>query len=213
VELSALAFDRYVERYDEWYEENREAYLSELKAVSAFLEEGLKLEVGVGTGRFAAPLGVDAGVDLSPRMLFLAKERGVEVVLADAAQLPFRGGIFDQVLFVVTICFLQSAEEAVKEAKRVLKVSGSLLVAFVPKHSEWGRLYAEKKAKGHPIYEHANFYSVEEVRALLERSGFTVESGASTLYQAPGEVASVEEPRAALDEGAGFVVVLARKQP
>jgi phosphoglycolate phosphatase-like HAD superfamily hydrolase len=51
-------FETHSEPYDEWYERYQAAYLSELLAVRALLPwKGQGLEVGVGTGRFAAPLG------------------------------------------------------------------------------------------------------------------------------------------------------------
>ena len=52
-------FEAHQERYDSWFERHAAAYYSELLAVRALLPwEGRGLEVGVGTGRFAAPLGV-----------------------------------------------------------------------------------------------------------------------------------------------------------
>ena len=52
-------FEKYTERYEDWFEKHKYAYLSELKAVSSLLPENREncLEIGVGTGRFAAPLG------------------------------------------------------------------------------------------------------------------------------------------------------------
>ncbi len=74
-------FETHSEPYDEWYERHQAAYLSELLAVRALLPwKGQGLEVGVGTGRFAAPLGVKTGVDPARSMLDRAEERGVEVV-------------------------------------------------------------------------------------------------------------------------------------
>jgi len=49
-------FEEYWRDYDEWYEKHRDLYLSELKAVET-ASHGIPrpwLEVGVGTGRFAA---------------------------------------------------------------------------------------------------------------------------------------------------------------
>jgi len=57
-------FDRYYKRYDNWYEKNKFAYLSELKTVRKVLpRKGKGLEIGVGTGRFAAALGISTGID------------------------------------------------------------------------------------------------------------------------------------------------------
>ena len=57
-------FEKHASRYEEWFEKNRSVYESELQAVKAQLppyERGV--EVGVGSGRFAAPLGIGIGVE------------------------------------------------------------------------------------------------------------------------------------------------------
>ena len=60
------AFEANIDRYDRWYEEHRRAYRAELDAVRRLLPAaGSGLEIGVGTGRFAAPLGVGVGLDPS----------------------------------------------------------------------------------------------------------------------------------------------------
>jgi len=70
------------------------------------------LEIGVGTGQALLPLaqsvgelGKVYGVDLSPRMLEIARARvdrmelsgQVELVCADAVRLPLRAGAFDAI--------------------------------------------------------------------------------------------------------------------
>ncbi|NAZ11175.1 MAG: hypothetical protein GU361_00375 [Desulfurococcales archaeon] len=77
-------FEKYWSDYDEWYEKHRELCLSELKAVE-IASRGIPrpwLEVGVGTGRFAVPLGIDIGVDPSDAMLAIAARRGLRTVKA-----------------------------------------------------------------------------------------------------------------------------------
>jgi len=67
-------------KYDAWYDTNKFAYLSELEALRKVLPEvGRGLEIDVGTGRFAVPLGIDIGIDSSKRMIEIAKERGASV--------------------------------------------------------------------------------------------------------------------------------------
>ena len=61
-------FEKYHDRYEQWFEEHRTAYVSELLALRPFVPwEGRGLEIGVGTARFAAPLGVQCGIDPSRR--------------------------------------------------------------------------------------------------------------------------------------------------
>src|SRR5512138_1468145 len=59
------SFNNNVERYEAWFTENPFAYVSELHAVRALLPQGSGLEIGVGTGRFAAPLGIRKGIEPS----------------------------------------------------------------------------------------------------------------------------------------------------
>jgi len=70
--------DAHPDRYDDWFERHDAAYQSEFWAVRSFLPEGGDgLEVGVGTGRFAAPLGFSHGGDPSSEMRERVRERGM----------------------------------------------------------------------------------------------------------------------------------------
>jgi ubiquinone/menaquinone biosynthesis C-methylase UbiE len=96
---SAAPFQSYHQRYEAWFETHQAAYFSELLAVRAFVPRvGFGLEIGVGSGRFAGPLGIQVGVDPSPAMLALAVRRGIEGVEGTAEQLPFAAESFDHAL-------------------------------------------------------------------------------------------------------------------
>ncbi len=70
------SFNSHHRRYEAWFSRHEAAYLSELLAVRALLPwEGRGLEIGVGTGRFSAPLGVEVGIDPSKAMLSYSIER------------------------------------------------------------------------------------------------------------------------------------------
>lgn len=86
-------FEAHSELYDEWCRRHPAAYLSELLAVRALLPwEGEGIEVGVGTGRFAARLGVRMGLDPAGSMLRHAKDRKLSVAQGVAEALPFAEG-------------------------------------------------------------------------------------------------------------------------
>ena len=61
-------FEKFAERYDSWFDRNPYAYKSELKAISALIPKGKGIEIGVGTGRFAKPLGIKFGIEPSRKM-------------------------------------------------------------------------------------------------------------------------------------------------
>ena len=51
-------FEKYAEQYEEWFVVNRWVYEVELRAVKAMLPVGGHgVEIGVGSGRFAEPIG------------------------------------------------------------------------------------------------------------------------------------------------------------
>jgi ubiquinone/menaquinone biosynthesis C-methylase UbiE len=161
-------FDERWKEYDEWYDRHRDIFLKELELIERNLPDGYCLEVGVGTGRFASCLGC-IGIDISLNMLKLAKKRGVDVVLADALNLPFRQ-VFDIVLLAFTLCFLEKPVEALIEASKVLRNNGRILICIVR-----GKLIEDYRKKNSPFYRAAKFYSVEDVSRMLERTGFFVE--------------------------------------
>ncbi len=73
-------FEKYAQEYDEWFDVNRFAYQSEVLALKKFIPENSKsLEVGVGTGRFAVPLGIKVGIEPAKAMADIARKRGIEV--------------------------------------------------------------------------------------------------------------------------------------
>jgi hypothetical protein len=83
-------------RYDTWFARHAVAYQSELLAVRALLPwRGLGLSIGVGTGRFAGPLGVRVGIDPARAVLDYAVERGISAVRGVAEALPFADGSFN----------------------------------------------------------------------------------------------------------------------
>jgi len=124
------------------------------------------LEVGVGTGRFAIPLGVDIGIDPSFEMLQIAQTRGIEVVKGVGEDIPFKCDTFDYVLFVTTVCFLDNPVSAFKEAKRVLKKGGKLVIGMIPKESVLGKYHMRNREKSR-FFRNAVFYNTEEIVSLL----------------------------------------------
>ena len=201
-------FDAHHERYERWFDKHHAAYISELLALRALVPwEGRGLEVGVGTGRFAGPLGIAVGVDPSNAMLTHAAQRGVEVVRGVAEALPFPDGFFDHVLIVTTICFVNSPEKMLAEARRVLRRGGKLVMGFVDRESPLGRTYLEHQSES-VFYRKATFFSTEEVHALLSAQGFVVRACGQTLFRPLAETTEVEPMLPGTGKGA-FVVLAA----
>ncbi len=199
-------FDRYFEKYDVWYDRNKFVYLSELKAIRKVLpKKGKSLEIGVGTGRFASKLGISRGVDSSAKMISLAKKRGVKAQVADAEKLPFDKSFFDYVLMVVTLSFVKTPKNTIRECARVLKDNGKLIIAIIDKNSFLGKFYRRKKGI---FYKHANLFSVKETVSLMEEAGFKRFIFYQTIFRPLNEIKRLEPIKEGYGEG-GFVVICA----
>ncbi|MDD3643577.1 MAG: methyltransferase domain-containing protein [Candidatus Krumholzibacteria bacterium] len=201
-------FERYADEYDGWFDRNPDIYEAELRAIGELLPSpgAQGVEVGVGTGRFAVPLGIRTGVEPSERMARRARELGVDVHRGTAERLPFEDGSFDFVLMVATICFVDDVAASFSEARRVLRDGGAIVVGFIDRESGLGRRYEEGRAASR-FYRDAVFFSSGEVIGALEEAGFEVAAVRQALIGG-------EEPGTVL-EGSGrgaFVVVRGEKR-
>jgi len=203
-------FESHTQRYERWFAQHQAAYLSELRALREVLPDpGLALEIGVGTGRFAKPLGVAIGIDPSLRMLEHARQRGISVVCAVAEALPFRHDVFDHALIVTTICFVDDARAMLAEACRVLKPEGAIVIGFIDRTSRLGRHYQAHRHES-VFYRDAVFFSADEVDRLLFETGFGERTWRQTLTKPLAETVEVEPSRPGFGDAA-FVVVRAIK--
>ena len=204
-------FDKHVDEYEQWFVGHPLAYVSELHAVRELLpKSGIGIEIGVGTGRFAAPLGIKRGIEPSRPMSELARKKGIEVTSGVAEKLPFRDGEFDFALMVTTVCFLDDIDLAFQEACRVLRPGGAFIIGFINAESPFGRECLKRKDKS-VFYKDATFYSVNEITEHLTQAGFTALAFRQTIFGNPGDMEKADPVKEGNGEGA-FVVVRGVKE-
>lgn len=175
-------FDADAVSYDGWFEEHAAEYRAELEAVRALLPEFTRaVEIGVGTGRFAAPLGIRFGVEPSSAMARIARSRGIQVVKGVAERLPLDTETLDLVLMVTMLCFLDDVGQALSEAHRVLANGGHIVVGFLDRETDLGRVYEGRKEKS-TFYRMARFLSSGEVVAGLREAGFENVETVQTIF-------------------------------
>ncbi len=202
-------FDQNTIRYDGWFEKYPQAFQSELLAVKNLLPAaGEGLEIGVGSGRFAASLGIKTGVEPSLNMAALAIERGVTVLQGTAENLPVSDQSYAYGLMVTTICFVDDVKRALSEVRRVVKKDGAIVIGFVEKNSFLGKKY-QKNARRSIFYRQAVFFSAEEMQSSLQSAGFSDFTWCQTLYKYPKDIRAPEPVKEGYGEGA-FVVVRAQ---
>ncbi|MFL5952541.1 MAG: class I SAM-dependent methyltransferase [Gaiellaceae bacterium] len=90
------------------------------------------LEVGGGEGELAERMQRELGatvsfVDISPRMVELARARGVDAVEGDVQQLAFGDGAFDTVVAAWMLYHVPDLDAGLREIARVLTKGGALV--------------------------------------------------------------------------------------
>jgi ubiquinone/menaquinone biosynthesis C-methylase UbiE len=92
------------------------------------------LEVGCGWGELAERVATETeaevvAVDISPRMVELTRQRGIDARVGDVQKLPFADGEFDVVVAVWMLYHVPDIPRALGEIVRVLRPGGRLVAA------------------------------------------------------------------------------------
>lgn len=165
-------------------------------------EGKVMLDVGCGNGLYTFRLADDddkvIGVDMAKGQIAGARKfkvelkRSIEFARASAESLPFCDQCFDAVLLIEMLDHVPNHEEAVREACRVLRAGGDLIV-YVPNKLYFfevhGMRIGKKIIQGYhgsiPFlswapqfvrnrFERARIYTRGEIVEILERNGFLV---------------------------------------
>jgi ubiquinone/menaquinone biosynthesis C-methylase UbiE len=197
-------------KYDSWFLSNQYVLESEVLLIKYMLEPnpGRTLSVGCGSGLFEFILRTRYGIKIedcvepSPDMAKVAEARGLRVKIGVAETLPFSDGEFDTVLLNGVLDYVTDDVKAVKEAYRVLKSGGHIIVADVIAEGSYGLLYKLAETLGgwdNPYIarvkppspysieyvRQAKWHSVEEIMNLLRNVGFVIVKVAQTLTKHP----------------------------
>jgi SAM-dependent methyltransferase len=207
---SIQVFETSAREYDAWFEDHRLCYESEVRALKTLAGPSRRgLELGVGTGRFAVPLGIAVGLEPAGAMAVMARARGVQVIQGVAEALPLARASFDLVAVVTALCFFRDPFLALTEATRVLTSPGQILIGMIDRDSPLGRLYEANRLKS-KFYRDARFYGVRQVLAWLRNLGYRDEHVCQTIFKGLAEITSLEPVQEGFGAG-GFVVISARK--
>lgn len=123
---------------------------------------------GSGLGLLAETASEVVALDIEPKNLERARTAypasdKIRILEGDAMRVPFPDSSFDTVILFEAIYYLPSAENFLKECRRVLKPSGHLIIGSA--NREWKDF--------NPSTFSTRYFSALELKDLMERHGFS----------------------------------------
>jgi ubiquinone/menaquinone biosynthesis C-methylase UbiE len=199
-------YDVVAARYDKRYEARRfdgiEAAILRFVGDSGCLDV---TEVGCGTGHWLAGLQQRvrraAGLDLSAEMLRRARKAAPFALLARgrAENLPWNTGSFDRVLCVNAMHHFDDSDEFLREARRVLRPGGRLLIIGLDPHTGLDQWWIYDYFPAAQQADRARYLSTAMIRSRLDAIGF-VESATDVAQHIHTELPFAEGIRGGLVE-------------
>jgi methionine biosynthesis protein MetW len=156
------------------YTSKRKANLEKIKRLVNLNQKKLKiLDLGVGDGKIATKLLKKGhqvmGIDINPKALKKAKQKGIPVFKADIEQdLTFLKQKFDLVLLTDVLEHLVDLKKVIQNIEEILLDQGELLICF-PNHFDLKNRLRIILGKGIVHWDHLDFskaYSYEHLRFL-----------------------------------------------
>lgn len=204
----------------------------EIEIAAPFAQDARVLELGCGTGlilRRLAEIAREAvGVDLSHEMVARAREKGLDVRVADLRTLPFDDDSFDLTCSFKVLPHVPDVEAAVQEALRVTRTGGHLVLEL---YNPWSLRFLVKRLAGPgaitEVRTEADIYtrwdSPARLKSLIPTStelvalhGLRVVTPFAAVHRAPfvGPTLRIAErlaSRSRLRYFGGFLVLVLRK--
>lgn len=154
--------------------------------------KGRVLDIGAGDNTLcrlyrqnATLLGADPEDAASSVGVDVVDWNGQSVIIEDAASLPFPDQSFDTVCFIACINHIVNRVEALREARRVLRPGGRVIVTMIGRfigtigHAIWW--YSEDKHRD-VDHEEAMGLDDREVKMMLRQAGFEDLATESFVY-------------------------------
>lgn len=175
--LPKEGYDLFAPHYDDSFKLLSGFEKGQLFSVFGDMKGKKVLDLGCGTGRILGELklfGAEVtAVDISEEMLSKAKKKhpDVEMIVADAENLPFENDYFDVVTATFLIVHLKNPEIAFDEVYRVLKSGGEFVLTNINQ-----RKAPKLKTSEGEIVIQSYYHRPEDIISKLENCPFKIEN-------------------------------------
>ena len=146
------------------------------------------LEVGGGPGELAERMQRELGacvsfIDISPRMVELARARGIDAQVGDIQELPFADGSFDTVVAAWMLYHVPDLDRGLAEVARVLQPGGALVAVTNSIHHlqelrelialpvSWAETFSRENGESHlgRHFAHIDRFDMETIVTVRDR--------------------------------------------
>jgi SAM-dependent methyltransferase len=152
-----------------WYRERRNLLARELRRLPA---PGLALDIGAAGGGNTRVLRAfgwrPLALEYAPTAAQVAKERGLDVLRADAREMPVRTGSMDLVTAFDVLEHIEEDYLAAAEINSILRPGGTALIAVPADMALWS---AHDEAVGH-----VRRYTRETLTQVIVKGGLVIEN-------------------------------------
>jgi ubiquinone/menaquinone biosynthesis C-methylase UbiE len=181
------------------------------------------LDLGCGDGLLTMTLARagarSVGIDIDRSMLAAAAARtasapgSARFVEGRVENLPFPEATFDVVVMMAVLCLLPESTQAVREAVRVLRPGGRLVIGDLARWNLWAARRRVRGWLGSRLWRAAHFSTASTLSNLAKRAGVAPEAARGAVYYPPIDI--LARAMAPLDSwlssrttlGAAFVAV------
>jgi SAM-dependent methyltransferase len=162
------------------------------------------LEVGGGPGELAERMQRELGaevsfVDISPRMVELARGRGIDAQVADVQELPFADAAFDTVVAAWMLYHVPDVGRGLAEIARVLRPGGALIAVtnsvqhlrelreLIAYPTGWEETFSRENGEAllAPHFARIDRFDMESVVTVREREKLVAYRDSLTVDTAP----------------------------
>jgi SAM-dependent methyltransferase len=162
------------------------------------------LEVGGGPGELAERMQRELGaevsfVDISPRMVELARGRGIDAQVADVQELPFADAAFDTVVAAWMLYHVPDVGRGLAEIARVLRPGGALIAVtnsvqhlrelreLIAYPTGWEETFSRENGEAllAPHFDRVDRFDMESVVTVREREKLVAYRDSLTVDTAP----------------------------
>jgi ubiquinone/menaquinone biosynthesis C-methylase UbiE len=183
------------EYYEEYWRRGGMIYGPQLEDKKAFIRENVGkgkrvLDIGCGEGYVSSVLVGDNevfGLEIAEPAIEEAKKKGIKAVPSNLEDIPFPDRNFDVVLALDILEHLFDPVFVLREANRVLKDEGMLIISVPNAANVYSRLIftltgelkdaaeiSEIRSPEFLFSEHIRFFSAKKIRKTLQPAGFRI---------------------------------------